>query len=276
MWIVFLVFGILLVLTVVVFHVLTACRRNHPAWKVLLQYRYAHRGLHDKPTVPENSMAAFRRAVEHGYGAELDVHLMKDGTLAVIHDGSLKRTAGADVEIEDLTAADLDQYRLEESDEKIPLFDEVLELFEGKTPLIIEVKVERENYAALSEAVAKRLDSYTGDYCIESFDPRAVAWFRKNRPDTCRGQLSMNYLRDPGSKLPVMLKFVLGNLLANVMSRPDFVAYDTHSRNDLAPWWCRKVHRAVAVDWTITDRAQMERAEQDGAAVIFERFDPKG
>ena len=178
-----------LALPVVLFHLLTACRRGHPAWQVLKKYRYAHRGYHDKPAIPENSMAAFRRAVEHGYGAELDVHLMKDGTLAVIHDGSLKRTAGADVEIEDLTAEDLAQYRLEESDEKIPLFDEVLELFEGKTPLIIEVKVERENYAALSEAVAKRLDSYTGDYCIESFDPRAVAWFKSIGPipagDSC-------------------------------------------------------------------------------------------
>ena len=86
----------------------------------------------------------------------------------------------------------------------------------------------------------------------------------------------MNYLRDRGSKLPLAVKIMLGNLLANCMSRPDFVAYDTHSRNNLAPWWCRKIHRAVAVDWTITDRAQMELAEKDGAAVIFEQFDPKG
>ena len=79
------------------------CRRGHQAWEVLKNFRYAHRGYHNKPTVPENSMAAFRAAAERGWGAELDVHLMKDGNLAVIHDSSLKRTAGADVEIEDLT-----------------------------------------------------------------------------------------------------------------------------------------------------------------------------
>ena len=106
---------ICLVLLLAVFCILTRCRKNHGHWSVLRQYRYAHRGLHDKPRIPENSMAAFRRAVERGFGAELDVHLMKDGNLAVIHDSSLKRTAGADVRIEDLTVEDLGQFVLEDS-----------------------------------------------------------------------------------------------------------------------------------------------------------------
>lgn len=161
---------IVLAVTIAVWYTATICRRKHPAWNVLKHYRYAHRGYHDKPTIPENSMAAFRRAVERGWGAELDVHLMKDGNLAVIHDSSLKRTAGADVCIEDLTESELGQYYLEESSEQIPLLPEVLELFEEKTPLIIELKSERGNHAELSEAVAKLLDTYKGDYCIESFD----------------------------------------------------------------------------------------------------------
>ena len=78
-------------------------RTGHPDLELLRKYRFAHRGYHDKPLVPENSLPAFRRAIAHGWGAELDVHLMKDGTLAVIHDSSLLRTAGADVQIEELT-----------------------------------------------------------------------------------------------------------------------------------------------------------------------------
>ena len=58
------------------------CRKGHPKWELLKKYRYAHRGFHDKPVIPENSLPAFRRAIEHGFGAELDVHLLKDGTLA--------------------------------------------------------------------------------------------------------------------------------------------------------------------------------------------------
>ena len=141
------------------------CRNGHPGLKELRMFRYAHRGYHDKPQIPENSMAAFRRALQNYYGVELDIHLMRDGNLAVIHDSSLKRTAGADVEIEDLTAADLDNYRLEGTEEKFPLFSEVLELFEGKTPLVVELKSARGNYNELAEAACRLLDNYLVSSC---------------------------------------------------------------------------------------------------------------
>ena len=150
-------------------------RRNQPGWDKLEGVRYAHRGLHDPAVgVPENSMAAFRRALEHGFGAELDVHLMADGELAVIHDSSLKRVCGADVYIEDLTAADLERYPLMGTGEAIPLFREVLELFEGKTPLVIELKVERGNANALTDAVMAALEGWRGVCCVESFHPAAL------------------------------------------------------------------------------------------------------
>ena len=97
----------------------TQGRTGHPGLAALRGWNYAHRGLHDE-TKPENSMAAFRAALEHGYGIELDIHLMKDGNLAVIHDCSLERVAGADVKITDLTAEDLPNYRLCGTDETIP------------------------------------------------------------------------------------------------------------------------------------------------------------
>lgn len=115
-------------------------RRNHPLWSCFRAQRFAHRGYHDKPQIPENSLPAFRRAIEHSWGAELDVHLLKDGTLAVFHDSSLSRCTGAQGMIEDLTFEELRALRLEGTDEQIPLFDEVLALFEAATPLIIELK----------------------------------------------------------------------------------------------------------------------------------------
>ena len=91
---------ILLVLVIIlvlfeVYALLLQCRNGHSGLKELRLFRYAHRGFHEKPDIPENSMAAFRRALQNYYGVELDVHLMADGNLAVIHDSSLKRTAGA-------------------------------------------------------------------------------------------------------------------------------------------------------------------------------------
>ena len=133
-------------------------RQNQPGWDRLGAAKYAHRGLHDAALgIPENSMAAFRRAVEHGFGAELDIHLMADGELAVVQDSNLKRVCGADVCIEDLTAADLPNYPLMGTEETIPLFRDVLALFEGKTPLVVELKVERGNTNALTDAAMAAL-----------------------------------------------------------------------------------------------------------------------
>ena len=269
---------VLLILLVLaeVWTLLLRCRRGHPGWKLLRQYRYAHRGYHDKPHIPENSMAAFHRAIENGFGAALDVHLLKDGHLAVIHDASLKRTAGADVLVEDLTSEELKAYRLEGTDERIPLLDEVLALFEGKTPLVVELKPERGNHAELAAATCALLDRYRVDYCIESFDPRCLIWLRKNRPEIIRGQLSSQFLRHGETaghgKLTMWL---LGNLMTNIAVQPDFIAYQFQDRKNPALAWCRKFYKVQEIDWTIRTKEEMQAAEQEGNLVIFECFDPR-
>ncbi len=253
------------------------CRRAHPYWKTLGQYRYAHRGWHCRPAIPENSMAAFRLAVENGFGAELDVHLMKDGHLAVIHDSSLRRTAGADVMVEDLTLAELRQYRLEGTDEPIPLLEDVLALFEGRTPLVVELKSYKGNHDALAEATMAMLDKFRVAYCVESFDPRCLMWLKKHRPDVVRGQLSQQFFRhqdnDPGVGKAV--QFLLSNLFFNIVTQPDFIAYRFSDRKCAAVAICRAVYHVQEVNWTITDRSQMEAAEKRDNLVIFERFDPR-
>ena len=276
MWYVALIALIALVL-VELYALSLRCRRGHPDWKFLRLWRYAHRGYHDKPTIPENSMAAFRRAVDHRFGAELDVHLMKDGNLAVIHDSSLKRTAGVDVAVEDLTAEELKQYRLEGTDEHIPLLEEVLALFEDQTPLIVELKAERGNHNELAAATVAMLDKYRVRYCIESFDPRCLKWLRKNRPEIVRGQLSEQFLHhDDGGYLSRPVRFVLGNLMLNFQTVPDFIAYRFSDRDCLSVRLCRRIYKVQEVNWTITDRQQMEEAEKKKNLVIFERFDPRG
>ena len=269
---------VLLVLIVLaeLFLLMLRCRREHPGWKLLRQYRYAHRGYHDKPHIPENSMAAFRRAIEHGYGAELDVHLMKDGRLAVIHDASLKRTAGADVLVEDLTAEELKQYRLEGTQEQIPLLEEVLPLFQGKTPLIIELKAERGNHAQLAEATCTMLDRFRVNYCIESFDPRCIRWLKKNRPEIVRGQLSENFLRHgDGGDMPKALLWALGNLLTNCLAKTDFIAYRFSDRENFCLRWCRWFYHVQEINWTIITKEEMRAAESAGNLVIFQDFDPR-
>lgn len=248
-------------------------RRRHPGWDKLLGWSYAHRGLHDEER-PENSMAAFRAALDAGYGIELDLHLLADGNLGVMHDASLKRTAGADVKMEALTTPELKNYRLCGTEETIPEFRQVLELFDGKAPLIIELKAEQGNHAVLCEATCNMLDGYNGPYCIESFDPRCVYWLKKHRPDIIRGQLSENYLRNPKCALPKWLQFILANNLLNFLNQPDFIAYHFGTRKTLSNTLCRRVWGIQGVTWTLRNREDFDTAAREGWIPIFENIRP--
>jgi len=253
---------------------LICCRRDHPAWEKLSKFRYAHRGLHDKAKgIPENSLAAFKRAADYGFGAELDVHLTKDGRLAVIHDDSLLRTAGVDLKSSELTSEELSACRLEGTEEKIPFLEEVLPIFEGKSPLIVELKVEG-NAAALAKAACEMLDKFDVDYCIESFHPMAIRWLAKNRPEICRGQLSQNFLKEHSGK-GFFADFLLTHLLTSFLTIPDFIAYNLHHRKRLSLKLARRVWGVQEVSWTIHSQEEMDECEGDGCISIFEGFVPR-
>ena len=248
-------------------------RNGHKGMERLQGWAYAHRGLHDKPFIPENSLTAFRLAAEKGYGAELDVHLLKDGTLAVFHDSALKRCTGADGILEDLTADDLQNYFLEGTRETIPTLRQVLDIFEDKAPLIIELKAYKNNCAQLTEAVCKELESYKGAYCLESFDPRCLIWLKKNRPDLIRGQLSKNYFGDTNGLKPSTC-FMLTHSLSHFITMPDFTAYKFADRKNLSTWICRRLYGVQGVSWTLQTKEEYDTAVAEGWIPIFEGFEP--
>ncbi|MCD7754943.1 MAG: glycerophosphodiester phosphodiesterase [Firmicutes bacterium] len=248
-------------------------RTGHPGMAPLRGWVYAHRGLYGG-AVPENSMAAFHQALEAGYGVELDVHLLKDGNLAVLHDSSLRRATGADGRIEDLTTEQLSQYHLFGTEQTIPQFRQVLALFAGQVPMIIELKPDG-NVEALCQAVCQELDGYSGVYCLESFDPRCVAWLRRNRPDLVRGQLSENFLADANSPLPFLLKLGMTLLVTNFVTRPDFIAYRFPDRRQIGNRICRRLWKIPGVSWTLKDQAQFDAAVAEGNLPIFEGFLPE-
>ena len=249
-------------------------RRGQPGMQTLGQWYYAHRGLH-REGVPENSMAAFRDALEAGYGIELDVHLLKDGSLAVIHDSNLKRVTGQEGIVEDLTAEDLPRYSLLGTKETIPELHQVLELYQGKAPLIIELKSWKGNHAALAQRVCRELEGYSGPYCLESFDPWCVAWLRRHRPDILRGQLSENFLKSDGGSHPWLLRFIVTYCLENFLTLPDFLAYNFRDRKNPSVFLCRKLWGVTGVSWTIRSREEFDLAVKEGWIPIFEGFLPE-
>lgn len=248
-------------------------RTGHPDLPKLRSWNYAHRGLHDS-TRPENSLSAFRAALENGYGVELDVHLLQDGNLAVIHDSNLLRLTGREGRIEDLTTEDLPQYHLSGSSETIPTFSQVLELFAGKVPLIVELKPVEGNHAALAEAACRQMETYPGLYCMESFDPRCVQWLKNHRPHILRGQLT-EYFLESDKKMPLPLRFALSHNLGNCLGRPDFVAYRYCDRNRTPTnWICKNLLGLQGVSWTLKNPAQHAAAREECLIPIFEDYLP--
>ena len=100
---------------------------------------YAHRGLHNDE-IPENSLAAFEAACEAGHGIELDIQLSKDGEVMVFHDYTLIRMTGKEGKVCDYTAAELKSTSLKGTDQTIPTFAEVLDLVNGRVPILVELK----------------------------------------------------------------------------------------------------------------------------------------
>lgn len=229
---------------------------------------YAHRGLHG-PGVPENSLPAFRRAVQKGVGVELDVQLTRDGVPVVFHDKTLLRMCGVDRRVCDLSYEELKAYPLAGSSEVIPTFRQVLDVL-GKTPLICEIKTYRSHTdQTVCEKVKALLEEYPGVSCVESFNPLTVQWLKKHWPEKVRGQLSMNFARDPAGQNPVV-GFCLTHLLINGLGRPDFIAY-CHTDTDTVGFrLCRRLFHPAVFAWTTRGRTETERARKEFDAVIFE------
>lgn len=247
---------------------------HRPDMEPFKEWYYAHRGLHDADGgIPENSMEAFGRAVEAGYGIELDVQMSKDGVPVVFHDFTLKRMCGAEGRVCDYTFEELEQLRLLGTDQKIPKFEDVLKLVGGRTPMIVELKIERTDLSVCAGA-DRLLAGYGGLYCIESFNPLGVFWYRRNRKAIVRGQLSDAFLKE-GSYVGV-LHFLLQNLLFNWLGKPDFVAYHCKYPRMLSRKLCHDFYRGTAVAWTIRSEEELEKARKNFDIYIFENFLPGG
>lgn len=239
-----------------------------------LHVLYAHRGLYDNTSdAPENSKKAFAKAVESGFGIELDIQLAKDGVPVVFHDFTLQRVCGAEGKVCDYTWEELSQFRLCESEETIPCLQEVLQLVDGRVPLIVELKIEAFD-TALCPVADAMLREYQGIYCIESFNPLGVLWYRRHHRKVLRGQLSEAFRKKEVKEYHTFLHFALENLFFNFLTKPDFVAYDHHAYRNRSRCICRYVYGGLAVAWTVKSQEELDARREDFDLFIFDSFIP--
>lgn len=235
----------------------------------------AHRGFfNNEGKTPENSMMAFRKAASYGFGIELDVRLTADKYMVVFHDENLKRMCGVTKKVRDCTLDELRKYTLKGTMETIPLLREVLNEIEGKVPLVIEIKA-KVDYKDTVKKLAEIMKDYRGIYCVESFNPLAVAWYRRNHPEVLRGQLSTGYLiNGNGSILGVLKETIFSNLLLNWYSKPDFIAYNHKHASQFPFYVCRKLYGVENVAWTIQNQEELNKAKEIFQVFIFDSFIP--
>ena len=266
MWI---AIGVLLVLAALLLFLEMPALRRHPD-RAHIQGRYiAHRGLHDQtPDTPENSLAAFRAAVERVYAIENDIHLTADGQVVVFHDDTLDRMCGVPGRPEEKTLAQLKELSLAGTAEKIPTLQECLDAVDGQVPLLIEFKcgtvAGARQLCAAADAI---LSAYKGEYWVQSFYPFILQWYKRHRPDICRGQLSAGFYHESLSHR------LLGCLVFNCLGRPDFISYEHSNAGNV---FLRLNIRlgALPVCWTLRSPEELERARRVFRTYIFERFIP--
>ena len=131
----------------------------------------AHRGFHDLNNKRwENTLSAFSAAIERGYAIECDVHLSADGVPIVIHDDDLRRLTGTEGFVWQRTAAEMAQLRIGGTGDHPPTLKEMLDLVDGRVPLVVEIKGVPGHDAGLVKAVGRLLKRYDGQVAIMSFD----------------------------------------------------------------------------------------------------------
>ena len=231
----------------------------------LVNKMIAHRGLHDKK-VPENSLTAFKNAIEKGYCIELDINPIADGTPVVFHDSKMSRMTGKDKYIQNLDREEFDATTLSGSSEKIPTFEEVLSLVDGKVPLLIEIK-HQEKVGQLEKSVWELLKNYKGEYAIQSFDPYTLNWFYKNAPKVWRGQLSCYF---KGEKMNLIKKMILKHMSLKKVVQPNFVSYNIQ---DLPNRFTKRMDIPL-ITWVVRNYEDYLKALKHTDNIIFEDFEP--
>ena len=225
----------------------------------------SHRGIYDNKNIFENSLEAITKAKEKNYIyiVEIDIHITKDDQIVVFHDYNTKRITKKDMIIENNNYKDLNNQDIYH----IPLLEEVLELVNGKVPLLIEIKQKRKA-GKLEHKLMDILNNYKGEYAIQSFNPLTIYWFKKNYPNILRGQLSYKFKT---KKILKLKKYILSNMFFNIITKPNFISYkyDELSLSKIKKY---KQKNITILGWTITNKKEYNKYIKIYDNLICEKF----
>jgi glycerophosphoryl diester phosphodiesterase len=231
----------------------------------------AHKGLYSNSfNIPENSIPAFKKAIELGLPVELDIQLTQDNHIIVFHDYNLKRMCGINKLVKKTTIAEIKKLNLINSDHKIPSLSEVLDLVNTKVPILIDLK-NRNRAGKLETILSQVLDNYNGNIAIQSFNPFSLRWFSKHTPDIIRGQL---YFKFKNKIFDNIIKYTFIENIFNFIGKPNFISFriiDIHNQNIMNTI---KNSKSPVILCTVKSKEDYKKAIDICDNVIFEDFIP--
>ncbi len=237
----------------------------------------AHRALHDVTDGrPENSRAAIRAAIAHGYGIEIDLQLSADNRAMVFHDYALERLTSENGPVRLHDARALGRMVLRGSDEGIPELAEVLEIVAGRVPLLVEFKDQDgamgPDVGPLEDAAAEVLRDYAGPLAVMSFNPHSAARLAQVLPDVPRGLVTSAYTAEDWP-LSTQVRDHLREI-------PDYdrvgACFISHEASDLDRTRVAelKAGGADVLCWTIRSSKAEAKAREVAQNVTFEQYLP--
>ncbi|MBY5798532.1 glycerophosphodiester phosphodiesterase [Rhizobium leguminosarum] len=225
----------------------------------------AHRGYHDLNThVWENTLSAFSRAVEAGFAIECDLHYASDGVPVIFHDEDLQRLCNLNGDIRERTSRELGLIAVGGTSDKVPTLRQLLDLVEGKVPLVLELKGREADDEGFAEAVLEVLEGYEGKVALMSFDH----WLLRD-------------LKALGSPYPLGLT-ANGNTPEELKAHAkameiglDFISYYYDDLPNVFITGEREKGIPV-ITWTVRDEEARRRTFANADQMTFEGFDPRG
>lgn len=238
--------------------------KNDRSFPWLTTQHVAHRGLFTPGTAAEeNTIAAVERAIQAGFGVEIDVRATADDIIVVFHDDELERMTGGDGTVSMWGFQQLKKHQVGASGLPIPSLPDVMDTVDSRAPLFIEIKSSpKTDVQKLCAGVRHSFEGYPGPVAVMSFDPRVIKWFREYMPKYARGMVI-------GREFLLGIKSRIALSLAVSRCKPDFLACDI---NLMPNTFCSKWRAAgkPVLTWTVKSNEMEAIANQHADAMIFE------
>jgi len=240
-------------------------KKNQKSFKTILNHPIAHRGFHDDTTA-ENSLNAFKKAIEGNYAIEIDLRLTKDGKVVVFHDDDLLRMTSTNGRVEKQTLIDLKKLSLIDG-QKIPTLKETLALINAQVPLLIEFKVSDGNQKQLVKQTLEDLRGYNlNTIAFQSFYPQSLMVAKKLCPNVPIGQLFSSFV----GQTPLQ-RFMFKSKLILKLCKTDFLSVEVNDLKDKTIQNYRKKGKKV-LTWLIDDKTKLNTAKTYADNIIFEKI----